>query len=223
MVLTVSKEIEKGRNAVRRQLRKNNKLPSFVSIKSRDGKTRKLTKAEFAGLCENDNIYRVKYSKVPKYVSLISTASNPLVLDYQNNDVNCCPASVSMATQMLYGFRTEQACAKLLGTGSAGTSPSQLVNNILKLGYRATVIKRNYAAVKASLDKNRPVIAHIQTKPAACLDYLYDYGHYVLIWKAANNLYYVCDPTKGDKVCKPTVLDAATEGRDIHYYSISLA
>lgn len=215
-------EIEKGRNAVRRQLRKNNKLPSVVTIKSTDGKTRNLTRRQFAGLCENDNVYRVRYGKVPNYVTLASEASNPLVLEYQYNEYNCGPTSVSMATQMLYGFRTQKACAKLLGTNEYGTSPSQLVNNIGKLGYKATRIKRNFAAVKASLDKNRPVIMHIQTKPATCLGYIGSYGHYILCWKAADNKYYICDPTKGDKVCNHNIIDAATEGRDIGYYSISL-
>lgn len=223
-MITFSKEeIEKGRKQVRRQLRKNYTLPKTITIKSRDGKTRKLTARQFAGLCENDNIYRVKNNRVPNYVTYIAEASNPLVLNYQDNDVNCCPTSFNMATQMLYGFRTEQACAKLLGTGSGGTSPSQLINNAPKLGYKATRIKRNFKAVKQALHLHMPVIAHIQTYPAAsCLDYINDYGHYILIWKAERNKYYICDPTKGDKVCSASVIDNATEGRDIGYYAISL-
>ena len=223
-MITFSKEeIEKGRKAVRRQLRKNYTLPKTITIKSRDGKTRKLTSRQFAGLCENDNVYRVKNNRVPNYVTYIAEASNPLVLNYQDNDVNCCPTSFNMATQMLYGFRTEKACAKLLGTSENGTSPSQLINNAPKLGYKATRIKRNFKAVKQALNLHMPVIAHIQTYPASsCLDYVNDYGHYILIWKAERNKYYICDPTKGDKVCSASVIDNATEGRDIGYYTISL-
>lgn len=224
MTLRFNKDqVESGRKAVRKHLKSNNKLPANVTIKSQDGVSRKLSKAQFAGICEADNLFRIKHGRAPNYVTLVSSASNPLVLNYQDNDYNCCPASFNMATQMLYGFSSESACAKALGTTRNGTSPSALVKNSKKLGYKATAIRRNYNAVKDSLAKNRPVIAHIQTYPArSCLNYVNDYGHYILIWKVQDNKYYICDPTKGDKVCKSTIIDKATNGRDIKYYSISL-
>ena len=123
----------------------------------------------------------------------------------------------------LFGYKSEKKCAEVLGTVyGSGTSPSDLTMNAPKLGYTANPIPRNYQAVLKSLQHGKPVIAHIQTRPATCLGYHGDYGHYVLIYWCKNNQYYIADPTKGIKKCKSTILDKATNGRNIKYYSIGI-
>ena len=51
--------------------------------------------------------------------------------------------------------------------------------------------------------------------------YVNDYGHYILIWGTYGNRYKVADPSRGLKQISSKVLNNATGGRNIHYYSIS--
>ena len=128
-----------------------------------------------------------------------------------------------MATMCLFGYTSEKKCADTLGTVyGSGTDPSKLVANAPKLGYTATPIQRNYNAVLKSLQKGKPVIAHIQTAPATCLGYRGDSGHYILIYWCKNGQYYIADPTKGMHKCKATNIDKATNGRNIKYYSVGI-
>lgn len=218
--------MQKAANIIRKALKEGKGYPSSVTLKNMNGKSVKVSKAYYMGLFEAQNIFIRNNGRLPNYVTLNSTANNPLVMDYQDNAYNCCPTSFSMATQMLFDNISEAKCAKVLGTTKSGTDPSNLVNNASKLGYKVTAIKRNYSAVKASLDKGFPVIAHIETKPATCLGYKNNYGHYILIYRAYTKLltkyYSVADPTKGLKTCKSSILDKATNGRDIKYYKVSI-
>lgn len=222
MVRFMNDVIVKTSQKIRKSICEGKGLPSSVEMKDSDGKNHKISKAYYNGLFEARNIFIRKHGRVPNYVTLNSKANNPLVIDYQNNKYNCCAASLSMASQMLYANVSEDKCAKVLGTNTSGTDPSKLVSNAPRLGFKANIIPRNVKSVRKSLNKGCPVIAHIQTKPAKCLGYLNNYGHYVLIY-AINSLgqYKIADPTKGLKTCKPSVLDNATNGREIHYYSIS--
>ena len=124
--------------------------------------------------------------------------------------------------QMLYSYVSESKCAKTLGTViGSGTDPSNIIAYAPKLGYVVTKISRNFSGVKQALNKGYPVIAHIQTKSASCLGFKNDYGHYILIYgTTSSGEYKVADPTKGLKKCKASVLDKATNGRSIHYYSV---
>ena len=110
-----------------------------------------------------------------------------------------------MAIQCLFSYESEQRCAKACNTiKGRGTNPSDLINGAKKLGYKLTQISRNKTAVKSALSKAEPVIAHIQTKPARCLGYTGDYGHYILIYGLTNDgQYQIADPTKGIKKCTP--------------------
>jgi ABC-type bacteriocin/lantibiotic exporter with double-glycine peptidase domain len=144
-------------------------------------------------------------------------------MDYQDKNTTCGPTSLSMAIQMLFGYVSEKKCATACHTGSTGTSPDNLIAGAKSLGYKLTKISRNKTAVKSALSKAEPVIAHIQTKPASCLGYVGDYGHYILIYGMTNdNLYKIADPTKGIKKCKPTILDNATNGRSLGYYRVGI-
>lgn len=218
-------EMKKAGNIIRKSIKEGKGQPKEIILKNMDGKTVKVSKAFYNGLFEAQNIFIKNHGRKPNYVTLNSKANNPLVMNYQDNAYNCCPTSFNMATQMLYDNISESKCAQALNTQiGSGTDPSDLVKNAGKLGYKATPIKRTYKSVKACLDKGFPVIAHIQTRPATCLGYRGDYGHYVLIYGAYKQLltgyYRVADPTKGLKTCKSSILDKATNGRNINYYQI---
>ena len=226
MVRFSKNEMSKMASAIRKNIKAGKGYLASVTAKDMDGKSRKLTKKQYMGLFEAQNVFLLKNGRYPNYTTLNSSSDNPVVIDYQNTAYNCCPTSFSMATQFLFDYKSEQTCVKALGTvQGSGTDPSKLVANAPKLGYTATRIKRNWKTVKSYIDKGYPVIAHIQTKPAHCLGFSNDYGHYILIHKAYRKgfeYYSVADPTKGIKVCKASVLDKATNGRDIGYYVIKI-
>ena len=222
------KEMKKASKIIRENIKKGKGYPSSIKMVEMDkGKTIKVTKAYYMGLFESQNVFIRNHGRKPNYVTLNSKANNPLVMDYQDNAYTCCPTSFSMATQLLFDNISEKECAKTLNTRiGSGTDPSDLINNAGRLGYKATPIPRNYKNVKASLKKGYPVIAHIQTRPATCLGYKGDYGHYVVIYGAYRKLltsyYKVADPTKGLKKCKASILDKATNGRNINYYKVEI-
>lgn len=221
---TFSKEeMKKASKTIRNSIKKGKGLPISVTMKSQKGQNIKLSKKQYNGLFEAQNVFIRKNGRYPNYVTLNTTANNPLVIDYQDNPYSCCPTSFSMGIMMLYDYIPESKCAKVLGTvKGSGTSPSDLLANAPKLGYKVSVIKRNYDAVKKCLDKGFPVISHIQTKNAKCLGFTNDYGHYGLIYGCKDGNYLYADPTKGLKVCKASQIDKATNGRDIHYYKVQI-
>ena len=115
--------------------------------------------------------------------------------------------------QFLFEYKSEAYVKKTLGTTKAGTTPSQLMTNAKKLGYKVTPIGREFKAVKKSLDSYSPVIMHIETKSAGdCLGFRNSYGHYIMCYKAEDNKYYVIDPTKGKHTCNFMKLNRATGG-----------
>lgn len=190
------------------------------------GKVDSLTKAEYMGPFEAENVYWVKHEyKYLNYTTLISTANNPVVLNYPDYGVNCCPASMEMASMMLLSNTTEAMFAKGLQTGNNGTSPNNLIDGAIKLGFIVKKIGRNKNAIKKALSEGKAVIKHIQTKkpPANCLGYQQYYGHYIEGHRVDDSYYYEADPTKGLKNCKHSNIDKATNGRDIHYYSVEVA
>ena len=218
-------EVLKTAKTIRNNIKNGKGLPNKVMMKNSDGKMTSLSKTEYLGLYQQRNIFRLRNGREPNFVQLNSKCGTlPVAMNYQDNGYTCCPTSLSMATMCLFGYKSESECAKTLGTVyGSGTSPSDLVANAPKLGYTAKRIKRNYESVLASLQKGRPIVAHIQTRNATCLGYRGDYGHYVLIYWCKDGYYYIADPTKGIHKCKSTILDKATNGRDIGYYSINIA
>jgi len=217
-------EMNAAAKTIRKQLKNMKGYPASINMVDMNKKVHKISKAYYMGLFEAQNIFIMKNGRYPNYVTLNSKANNPLVMDYQDNGYTCGPTSLSMAIQMLFSYKSEKTCAKECGTiiGS-GTTPDKLIAGAKKLGYKVTKINRNSNAVKNSTSKGFPVIAHIQTKPATCLGYVGDYGHYILIYGMTNDgLYKIADPTKGIKKCKPSILDKATNGRSIHYYKVEI-
>ena len=210
-----------GTERMQKFIKEQKRMPNTLSMKDMDGKQHTLSKAQYAGLYEAQNVFYLKNGRQPNYTTLNSTANNPLVMDYQNDSVSCGPTSLSMAIQMLYDYVSEKTCKSKCGTGSNGTAPADLINGAKKLGYQLSKISRNSSSVKAQLQMGRPVIAHIDTKPANCLGYINNYGHYVLIYDATSTHYKVADPTKGLKTCKFSILDKAMLNRTINYYGVA--
>lgn len=215
-------EMSKASKYIQKYIKAGKGLPASVEMKDMDGKKHKLDKKHYNGLFEAQNVFIRKHGRYPNYVTLNSTANNPLVIDYQDKSTTCGPTSLSMAIQMLYGYKSESVCAKACKTGSSGTAPDNLIAGAKSLGYLVKKISRNLTSVKASLLLGKPVVAHIQTKPATCLGYVGDYGHYILIYGyTSDGKYKIADPTKGLKSCKSTIIDKATNGRSINYYSVA--
>lgn len=213
-----------GANRVFKFIKEHERYPKTLRMVDSTNKTHILTKEQYMGLFEAENVFRIKHNRQPNYVTYNSTANNSLALDYQDGKMTCCPTSLSMCSQLLFHYKSENECAKALGTDkNKGTSPSQLINNANKLGFKVVVIGRDYKTVVKALSKGYGVIMHIETgnktRPK-CLGYINNYGHYVCCYQAKNNKYYIADPTKGLKVCKASEIDKAKNGRDLKYYII---
>jgi predicted double-glycine peptidase len=208
----------------------NRGLPSAINMIATDNKTYTLSKPEYAGLFESRNVDIRTHGRYPNYVTMNSTANNPIVSFYQSTMYTCCPRSLANAIMGLYGkcggVSFEKECAKALQTqyDETGTIPGNIQSGAKKLGYTATIIERSGTAVRNSLNLGKPVLVHLETgkstKPA-CLGYKNNYGHYVLIYAYSGEYYKVLDPTKGLKTCTSSSINHATNGRAINYYSIS--
>ena len=206
-------EYTDARKRIRTFIKANHRLPNYCNIKAQNGKVERLLKAEYCGLFEGYMLFCLKHGREPNYLTLNSKASYPLVVNYQDDSVSCCPTSLQMCIQFLFEYKSEQECKRALGTNKNGTSPQQLMTNAKKLGYKVTPIGRNFASVKKALDEYSPVIMHIETISAsACLEYKHSYGHYIMCYKADTGKYFVIDPTKGKKTCNTRTLEKATGG-----------
>lgn len=142
----------------------------------------------------------------PNYTTLLYGFNNHLVSDIQNNTYNCGPASLTMASMMLYKYTLETTFAKYCLTNKNVTTPENLVAGAKKLGFKLTKINRNIDNVKKAQNQGsnkngvfNTVINHFQTKNATCLGFINDYGHYELIYNTNGNNYSFADPTKGLK------------------------
>ena len=217
-------ELDKNAKILRKKVKDGDGLPKHMNFTGMDRVTYYLPITSYLGLYLQRNIFWLKNGREPNYVSLFAKCGTlPVAMNYQDNGYTCGPTSMSMATMCLFDYKSEKKCADALGTVyGSGTDPSKLVSNAPKLGYTLTPIKREYKAVLKSLQKGRPVIAHIQTAPATCLGYRGDYGHYILIYWCKQGKYYIADPTKGMHKCNASNIDKATNGRNIKYYSVGI-
>ena len=216
--------MNKTKKTILNHQKKNKTLPTSVKMTEMDNnKTLTINKAQYMGLYEAQNLFYKNNNRQPNYVTLNSTATNPVILMHQPNSYTCCPTSLQMCIQYLFEFKSINEISKALQTNTNGTTPTNLINGAKKLGYKTTTIPRTYEAVKESLDNGYPVIAHIETggttKPT-CLGYINNYRHYIHINKAKDNKYTILDPTKGIKTCKADTINKATNGRNIQYYKI---
>ena len=217
------KQLLDGEKRLFQWLKKGTGNAGYLTLTDMEGKKQRLYQPQYAGLYESMNMFRLNNCRDPNYVTLVSKANNSLVFDRQNNAYNCCPTSLSMASQMLYHYKSEQECAKALGTSTSGTAPDQLINGAKKLGFNVVPIKRNKDEVKKSLDKGYPVIAHFQTNQTKqCKgDYIGSFGHYALIWSMTSTEYVIADPSKSvNRKYRFSCLDNANKGYRENYYSI---
>ena len=208
-------EYTDARNRIRKFIKANHRLPNYVNFKDQKGKTWNLKKEEYCGLFHDYMLFNLKHGREPNYLTLnnVSKSCNPVVMNYQDDKYSCGVCSLQMAMMMLFEYKSEATVKKVLGTNTSGTTPTQLINNSKKLGYKVTPIARDFKAVKKALDEYCPVILQIETKSAgSCLSYKNSYGHYILCTKAYDNKYYVLDPTKGPHTCNANVLNKATGG-----------
>ena len=215
------KEMQKASKKIRKSIIKGDGRPSKIKMVDTNGKTHKLKTKEYLGLFKQYNLFRLNHGRFPNTVTYVGKAKEPTVMNYQDDSVSCGPASFNMIMQALFDWNDESTIKKIFGTTSTGTAPDMLINGAGKLGYDVTVIPRNRKAVQKAISKGYPVLAHIDTLKAPCLEYSKNYGHWITIQrvtKAGN--YRVYDPTKGVHSCKPECIDNAMLNRTINYYQV---
>ena len=116
MVKFMNDAIVKASKTIQKSIKEGKGLPASISMKDSEGKTHKLDKKQYNGLFESRNVFILKNGRVPNYVTLNSTANNPLVMNYQDSSTTCGPTSLSMAVQMLYGNVSEAEFKKACKT-----------------------------------------------------------------------------------------------------------
>lgn len=217
-------EYNDAKKRIRSFIKDHHRLPNYVTFKTQTGKRVNLKHDEYCGLFQGYMQFYQKHGREPNYLTLNTEATYPLVINYQDDPYSCGVASLQMCLQFLFDYQYESKIKKTLGTNKDGTTPTQLINGAKKLGYKVTIIPREFKEVKKALDSYKPVILQIETKSAGnCLSYKNSYGHYIMCYKADTNKYYVMDPTKGPKVCNSTTLNKATGGsKHRKFYSVEM-
>lgn len=219
--------LQDGAKRMNKWLKKGEGYPNWLKMTDMDKhKEYKLTPKQYNGLYENVNLFWIRNGRYPNYASLDHNATfNSLVYTAQSKNYTCCPTSLSMASQLLFSPKSENQCAKALGTAKgSGTSPDQLINNAPKLGFKIIPIERNAKSVKAQLKKGFPVICHWQVDQTRnCKgDYISKFGHYGLIWRTTDTEYVVADPSKGvSRKYKFLCMDKANKGYRQNYYAVA--
>lgn len=218
------KVMQEGAKYLQKYIKKNNKLPSNITLIDMEGKTRKLTKKQYNGLFDNQAQYFKKHNRLPNYTTLLYEADTAFVGEYQPTSTTCGPTSLANCATQLFVYVTEKSCEQACKTNKNGTVPTNLINGAKKLGLKVTQIGRTFNDVEKAFKEGKSIIAHIETggntKPS-CLGFIQNYGHYISIYKIKNGNFVVFDPTKGTKTCIPSQIIKATNGRDIHFYSVS--
>lgn len=212
-----------GEQRVQNFIRSNGRLPNYLTLREMDKQSNEeIPLRQYCGLYFSDYTFWLKNGRHPNFVTLNLEKSEPIIQNYQDNSVNCCPASLSMISTKLFHPKSEQGCATTLGTTKNGTNPTNLINNAPKLGFTAEAMQRTPKNVSETLAEYKGVMAHYMTKNASCSGFINQYGHYAVIKDITNGRYTVMDPTKGTFTCPTSVLDQATAGRSIYYYRIGL-
>ena len=101
MVKFSKKEMSATAKTLRKNIKNGKGYKSYVNMVDMNKKAHELSKAQYMGLFEAQNVFIMKNGRYPNYVTLNSTANNPLVMNYQDNGYTCGPTSLSMAIQML--------------------------------------------------------------------------------------------------------------------------
>ena len=227
MVIRFSKaEMSKAAKALR-NAHKRGELPAAITMMDMNGKKQKVDKKHYMSLFEAQNLFIRNKGRYPNWVTLNGTATNPVVLYNQPDSITCGVYSFQMCTQYLFDWIKPSIIKKAFKTVEKGqTTPANLIAGAKSLGYKVTKIPRTYEAVKKCLDNNIPVIGHIQTAGSTkpyCLQYDYNYGHYLHINKAKDNKFTVLDPSRSSvKTCRASEIVQATNGRAIYFYKVEV-
>jgi len=222
--MRVSKqELIDAEQRIRTFIKGNQREPNTVALRDMDtGKEVTVPIRQVNGLYFNTYTFWLKQGRYPAYATLNIEKSEPTIQNFQDTSYSCCPTSLSMASTKLFKPVSEAECAKVLGTTKNGTNPANLVANAPKLGFNVKAMNRNPMEVENALRQYNAVIVHYQTGPADCSGFRLDYGHYALIKSVSNGKYTILDPTRGQFTCPTGVLDKATNGRSLYYYTVSL-
>lgn len=213
-----------GETRVQNFIRSNGRLPNYLTLREMDKQSNEeVPLRQYCGLYFSDYTFWLKNGRHPNFVTLNLEKGEPLIQNFQDNSVNCCPASLSMVSTKLFRPKSEQECATALGTTSNGTNPANLTSNAPRLGFTAEAMSRTPKNVSEALAEYKGVMVHYQTGAAkSCDGFLRDYGHYAVIKSVSNGRYYIMDPTKGSFSCPTAIMDQATNGRTLYYYKIGL-
>lgn len=211
-------------NRIRNFVKAKKKIPAYCNMKDKDtGKWYQIKPKAYMGIFKSRNIFRIKNSRWPNYVTLTFESDTPVAIDYQNNKYNCCPASFAMLSQKQFKPLDEAYIAKILGTNTKGTNPDNLIANAPKLGFKVTRMPRRSSDVELALSQYKGVMIHYQTKATrSCSGFVNDYGHYAVIMAYKDGKYLIYDPTKGMFWCSASIMENATNGRAIYFYSVEL-
>ena len=214
-----------GAGRISNFIKANKRFPNNVTIVDMNSKKNvTIEQTQYFDLFKRTFQFAINRGRYPDFATVIGTSSNAVPQNYQDSSVTCGPTSLSMISAGLFKHKSEAEFKAACGTTSNGTSPEKMKDGCDKLGFKMTKISRNITGVKQALSQAKYVLAHIQTKPATCLGYRGDYGHWVVIKSVNGNNYIINDPTKGEnKTCNSSILDNATDGRAIYYYSVEVA
>lgn len=219
MIQITKKEIQKIEKNIHKFIKTNKRLPNYADINRGKNKIR-LTPLEYSGLFHTIYNFRYHKGRYPNYATVNLKRNEPTILKYQTTPYTCCPTSISMALTKFFKYTEEKEIAKLIGTTKNGTSPKKMMKNAYKLKITINRIPRNKEAVQKALNNYEAVITHYETKAARCSGFLNNYGHYALIQSIKGDKYIIYDPTKGIYTCHYHMMDKATHGRNIGYYTI---
>ena len=217
--------ITNAADTFRRHIKNNKNYPEYLVMKDANCKSYNVGRSAYMGIFEDVSIFHIKNGREPNYVVASSTANNPLVIDYQNNGVNCGPASTSMCFQMLGRWVSEPTLARVMGTGSNGTGPAEIRKAVKQYGFEFVEIGRNIDSVRKAINEGSPVLMHIHTSYSggrSCLGYYGAYGHYIMCYGVEGSKYKLADPTKGFKTCNSTSIDSARSSTNMKYYRLNV-
>lgn len=216
-------EMNSAKIRLRNFLKANKKLPNSIKLKDKNSKkTVTVQKREYEHLFEAQHMFIMKNGRRPNYVTLSGKSDNAVIANYQKDVYTCCVYSFQMCGQYLFDWLSPNEIKKAFKTDTSGTSPSNMISGAKTLGYKVSPIQRTYNAVKNCLENGYPVIAHIQTKNAKCLEYKYDYGHYIHLNKVKDGKFWVCDPSRTPRWCNAKEIINATNGRSIKFYKVEI-
>ena len=216
-------EILQSASIFRSYIKNNGKYPETLKFNDSTNKSYIIGFNAYMRIFEKMSMYFIKNRKLPDSVTCDGTANNPLVIDYQDTNYNCGPASLSMCFQMLASWITEQTISKEIGTTKNGSDYAMLKKGARLHGFNLVEIGRNIESVRKAITSGLPVLMHVDTSIAggkSCLGYLGQYGHYIMCYGVEGNKYLIADPTKGFRKCISTSIDKAMKNRTINYFKL---